>query len=268
MRLCLSLPISVLAFAASAALAAQAPAPSAVPPAAPAAVLPKPPAAGLDQSFQAITLRLAEARISMEAQEMPPDQVLDLIRKAGSVNIVVTPEVRAAWADRTVTLRLDSVSALSAFHHLLRHLDVCSFYADEAMVVTTPKAIEPAPRVTVYDIRGLVEAPRSFRTPPTVFGSQIDPLYYYFRHTDPVSSFAGARSLREFMDDLEYLERYPPDPYGEIIADVISKQIGAKERGVSVTYRDGYLIVAEQPPPARLSPGEGNIKDTLTPPKP
>jgi len=231
-------------------------------------VLPKAPAAGLDQSFEAITLRLAEAKVSVEAQEMPPDQVLDLIRKAGSVNIVVAPEVRAAWQGRTVTLRLDNVSALSAFHHLLRHLDLCSFYADEALVVTTPKAVEPAPQVTVYDIRGLTEATRGFRTPPTVFGSQIDPLYYYFRHADPLTGFATARSLREFMDDLEYLERYPADPYGEIIADVISKQIGAKERGISVTYRDGYLIVVEQPPPARLSPGEGNIKDSLVPPRP
>ena len=89
---------------------------------------------------------------------MPPDQVLDLIRKAGSVNIVVTPEVRAAWAGRTVTMRLDNVSALSAFHHLLRHLDLCSFYADEAMVVTTPKAVEPSTAV-----KGRHRLSRAFR---------------------------------------------------------------------------------------------------------
>jgi len=222
---------------------------------------------GPDNSFQSITMRLADARVSVDAQAIPPDQVLDLIRKAGSVNIVVAPDVREAWAAKTVTMKLDNVSALSAFHHLLRHLDLCSFYADEAMVVTTPQAVQPAPRVSVYDIRDITEASRGFRLPPTVFGSQIDPLHYYFRHYDPVSGFVGQGGFREFMDDLEYLERYPPDPYGEIIADVISTQTNAKERGVSVTYRDGYLIVVEQPKPARLTPGEGNIRDALAPPK-
>jgi hypothetical protein len=247
----LPLSLCVLALAAAAGVAAE--------PAAPKAP---------ENSFQAITLRLAEAKITLDAPGLPPEQVFDLIRQAGKVNIVLAPDARAAWEGKTVTLKLENVSALSAFHHVLRHLDLCAFYADEAMVVTTPKAVQPPPRVTVYDIRDLVEASRGFRLPPTLFGSQVDPLTYYFRHFDPISGFTGRGTLREFMDDLEYVERYPADPYGQIIADVIETQTNAKERGVSVTYRDGYLIVVEQLPPARLTPGEGDIKDALLPPAP
>jgi hypothetical protein len=221
----------------------------------------------LDNSFHAITMRLAGTKISVDAQKMAPDQVFDLIRKAGNVNVVIAPEVREAWGGQTVTMKLTDVSALSAFHHLLRQLDLCASYADEAMVVTSPKAVQPAPRISIYDIRDLVDAPRGFRMPPTLFGSQIDPLDYYFRHYDAGASFGGGKSLREFMDDLEYLERYPRDSYGAVIAEVIARQTNAKERGVSVTYRDGYLIVVEQPRPARLTPGEGDIKDALLPPE-
>ncbi len=215
--------------------------------------------------FETLTLRMADAKVSVQAEQMPPDQVFDLVRKAAGVNIVIRPEVRRAWEGKTVSMTLEDVSALSAFHHLLRYLDLSAFYADEAMVVTTPESVRPAPQVYVYDIRDLVDAPRGFYLPPTVFGSQIDPLHYYFKQLDPEFLFQDTRNLTEFVADLESVERYPPDPFGHIIADVIERKTNARERGVSVTYEAGYLIVVEQPAPARLTPGEGDIKDALLP---
>lgn len=221
-----------------------------------------------ENSFHAITLRLADAKVSIDAKAAPPDELFEQIRKAAGINIVIAPVVLEAWGGKTVTMKLADVSALSAFHHLLRHLDLCSFYADEAMVVTTPRAVQPPPRISIYDIRDLVDAPRGFRLPPYLFGSQIDPLYYYFRHFDPISGFVGSGGFADFVEELDALNRYPrDDPFGEIIAEVIAKQTNAKEHGVTVTYRDGYLIVVEQPPPARLTPGEGDIKDALLPPQ-
>lgn len=215
--------------------------------------------------FEALTRRMADAKVSVNAEQSPPDQVFDLIRKAAGVNIVIRPDVRKAWEGKTVSMTLDDVSALSAFHHLLRYLDLSAFYADEAMVVTTPESVRPAPQIYVYDIRDIVDAPRSFYLPPTLFGSQIDPLHYYFKELDPEFLFQDTRNFTEFIADMDSLERYPPDPFGHVIADVIERKTNARERGVSVTYEAGYLIVVEQPTPARLAPGEGDIKDALLP---
>ena len=49
--------------------------------------------------------------------------------------------------------------------------------------------------------------------------------------------------------DFELIDRYPPNSFGQVLADTIERQVGGKELGISVTYRNGYLIVVEQPKP-------------------
>lgn len=216
-------------------------------------------------SFQAVTLRLSDAKVSVKVDAARPAEVFDLIRKAGSVNIVLAPSASTAIADKTVTMELTDVSALSALHHLLRHLDLSANYADEALVVTSAEAVTPPPQISVYDIRDLLDGHRSFRLPPTLFGSQIDPLYWWDRQVGSVGPLARDASLRGFMDDLETLNYYPRDSFGMALAQKIEELTNAKERGVRVSYFDGCLFVVEQPKPARYSPGSGNIKDAVVP---
>jgi len=201
-------------------------------------------------SLEAITRRLATAKVSVTAEKQDPDKVLDLIRDAASVNIVVEPEVRRAWEAKTVTLKLKDVSALSAFYHLARQLDVVASFADEAFVLTTPEKAQPYPKVTVYDIHDITEATRGFRLPPVVLGSQVDPVFYYYRHLERTIT-PEYRSLEECIRDLDLVER-PRERFGEVVAKTIQERLKAKHPNVSVSYYDGYLVVSEQPTAARL----------------
>jgi hypothetical protein len=206
----------------------------------------------LDNSVEALTRRLAEARVTLEVEKQNPDRVLDFVRDAAQVNILVDPDVREEWEAQTLTLKLKhEVSALSAFHHILRQVNMVAVFMNEAFVITRPEKSQPHPQITVYDIRDIIEASRGFRTEPTVFGSQIDPLYYGWirsRYGERV----GEDGRRDPFHVFEYLDRLPPDEFGSVVAQTVQKMAAEKKLDVSVTYYDGYLVVVHQPKAGRL----------------
>ncbi|MFP4057567.1 MAG: hypothetical protein ACLF0G_11925 [Candidatus Brocadiia bacterium] len=206
-----------------------------------------------ENTIESVTERLARTTVDVSATNEDPDKVLDIIREKAGINIVVGPEVRRRWEQQTVSLKLKGVSALSALHHILRQLGVVSTYANEALVIVTPEAAEPDPQITIYDIRDITETPRGNRLPPQLFGGQIDPLYYYWvrGQLGPLPG-TGVGTRRDPFGELDLLDRYPPDPIGEVIATTIEQKLGGKDTGVSVSYHDGYLVVVEHPEPARL----------------
>jgi len=204
-----------------------------------------------DNSLEATLKRLGSAKMDVTLEKQGPEAVFDLVRDAARVNIVVTPEAQRALAGKTITLKLKGVSALSVLSHALRQLGLVSTYADEALVVTTEEAARPHPQITVYDIRDITLSAPGSRLPPQLFGSQVDPLYYYWLRT----RFQGLDQLAPAEDpfaELQYLDTYPPDRIGEIIARAIQERL--KGTGVSVTYQDGYLVVVEQPRVPRVPP--------------
>jgi len=204
-----------------------------------------------ENTLEATIKRLSSTRLDVELDKQAPEAVFDLLRDAARVNIVVAPKAQRALAGKTITLKLKGVSALSVLSHALRQLDLVSTFADEALLVTTEEAVKPHPQITVYDIRDITEMPRGSRLPPQLFGSQIDPLDYYWWRT----RFQGLERLAPGDDpfaELELLDTYPPDRIGEIIAKTIQEKL--KGAGVSVTYQDGYLVVVEQPRVPRVPP--------------
>jgi len=218
-----------------------------------------------DNSLEAITQRLAAARIeSVEVEKQDADKVLDLVRDAARVNIVVEADARKVLEAKTVTLKLKAVSALSVLQHVLRQVGLVTSYADEALVVTTPEAAQPHPQVTIYDIRDITLAPKGSRLPPALFGSQLDPLYYYWMrsHVMPV---AGAGPFLDPFWEIELLDKYPPDHIGDVIARTFQQRF--KDTGVQVSYYDGYLVVVEQPKAPRVPPLPPKPADTLPPQK-
>ncbi|HUT36652.1 MAG TPA: hypothetical protein VNE39_24395 [Planctomycetota bacterium] len=216
------------------------------------------PAAGPpENSLEAITQRLAGTRMEeVNVDKKDPDAVFDLLRDAAKVNIVVEADARRALEGKSVTLKLRGASALSVLQHTLRQVGLVTTYADEALVVATEDSAKPHPQVTIYDIRDVTEATKGSRLPPTLFGSQLDPLYYYWirAHIGPV---AGAHGTRDPFWEMELLDKYPPDHIGEVIAATFQEKF--KDTGVSVRYMDGYLVVVEQPKAARVP---------ILPPKP
>ncbi len=203
-----------------------------------------------DNTLEAITQRLIAARMEeVNVEKKDPDAVLDLIRDAAKVNIVVEPDARRALEGKTITLKLRGVTALSVLQHVLRQVNLVSTYADEALVIATEESAKPNPDITIYDIRDITEAPKGSRLPPTLFGTQIDPLYYYWVRTQ-LGPVAGAPGKRDPFWELELLDKYPPDHIGEVIAKVAQERL--KDSGVSVSYYDGYLVVVTQPKAARV----------------
>lgn len=221
-----------------------------------------------ENSLEAITQRLATARIEeVSVEKKDADAVLDLIRDAAKVNLVVEAEARRQLEGKTVTLKLRGVTALSVLQHVLRQVDLVTAYADEALVVTTPNSAQPHPQVTIYDIRDLTQVPKGSRLPPTLFGSQIDPLYYYWirAHIGPVA--AAAPGYDPFWE-LDLIDRDPPDQIGDVIAKTFQEKF--KETGVSVNYYGGYLVIVEQPKATRvpvLPPKPQPPKETVPPAK-
>lgn len=208
-------------------------------------------AEAVENTLETMLKRLSSTRMDVTLDKQDPEAVFDLVRDAAGVNIVVTPEARRAVAGKTITLKLKRVTALSVLSHALRQLGLVSTYGDEALVVTTEEAAKPHPRITVYDIRDITEAPRGSRLPPQLFGSQVDPLYYYWLRT----RFEGLEQVAPADDpfaELELLDKYPPDRIGEIIARTVQEKL--KDTGVSVTYQDGYLVVVERPRVPRVPP--------------
>ena len=124
--------------------------------------------------------RLNAAKVSIDAEKVNPDKVLDQIRKDANVNIVVDPGVRKAWETETVTLKLKDVSGFSALSHVLRQVNVAATYEEDALVITAPQAVVLPPKITMYPVMDIIEPIRGFRLPPTLFGNQIDPLFYYY----------------------------------------------------------------------------------------
>ncbi|MBM4033296.1 MAG: hypothetical protein FJ291_16145 [Planctomycetes bacterium] len=203
-----------------------------------------------DNSLEAITQRLAAARIEeVNVDKKDPDSVFDLIRDTAKINIVVEADARRALEGKAVSLKLRGVTALSVLQHVLRQVNLVSVYADEALVVATEDSAKPHPQVKIHDIRAITEFPKGSRLPPTLFGTQIDPLYYYWIRTQlgPVS---GGYGKRDPFWELELLDKYPPDHIGEVIAKTFQEKL--KDSGVSVSYHDGYLVVVEQPKAARV----------------
>jgi hypothetical protein len=208
------------------------------------------PAGAGDNSLEAITQRLTAARMEeVNVDKKDPDAVFDLIRDAAKINIVVEPDARRALEGKAVSLKLRGVTALSVLQHVLRQVNLVTVYADEALVVATEESAKPHPQVKIHDIRGFTEFAKGSRLPPTLFGTQIDPLYYYWIRTQlgPVSGTAGKRDP---FWELELLDKYPPDHIGEVIAKTFQEKL--KDSGVSVSYHDGYLVVVEQPKAARV----------------
>jgi len=226
-------------------------------------------AARQGNTFDAIMGRLNATVVSIEADKVNPDKVLDQIRKEANVNIVVDQAARKVWENEQLTLKLKDVSAFSALSHILRQLDVAATYEEDALVIAAPQAVQPHPRITIYPVKDIVEPIRSFRTPPMLFGSQIDPLYYYWIRTQlgPVSG--SGNNQNGFYDpfwEFDLIDRYPPDSFGQVLADTIERQVGGKELGISVTYRDGYLIVVEQPKPPRIGAQQADGGGAPAPP--
>jgi len=210
----------------------------------------EPQAPEIDKGLAEATKRLASTKVAIEADKQDPDKVLDTIRDKAGVNIVIDPPVRRKWETETITLKLKDVSALAAFYHVLHNLDLTASYANEAFVVNLPDKYEPYPQVTIHDIRDITETPKGNRLPPMLFGTQIDPLWYWYR--GQLGAVSGSYRGRDPWGELEYLDRYPPDHIGEVIAATIGQAISAKNPGASVTYHDGYLVVVTQPKAARL----------------
>jgi len=208
--------------------------------------------------------RLADTKLTIAVENADPDKVLDTIRDQAKVNIVVDPAARKRWADQTVTLKLKDVSAISALAHLLRQLDLASFYADEALVVTATQTVQPHPQITIYDVRDLALMHRAPRLPPTLFGAQLDPLYYYWIRTQ-LGPTSGTTERRDPFWELELVDEYPPDHrIGELLAATVQELIGGKDLGLTVTYHDGYLVVVEQPKAGRLPVTPAQIKKATT----
>lgn len=203
-----------------------------------------------DKGLAEVTKRLASAKVTVELDKGDPDKALDIIRDAAKINIVVDPPVRKQWETQTVTLKLKDISALSAFYHILHNLNLSASFANEAFIVNLPDKYQPNPQVTVFDIRDITEASRSFRVHPTVFGAQIDPLWYWYR--GQLGAVSGSSTSRDPFAELENLDRYPPDHIGEVIAETVGRAVSAKNPDVSISYYDGYLVVTEQPKAARL----------------
>ena len=211
----------------------------------------EPPAAPqMDKGLAEATQRLASVKISIQADKEDPDKVLDAIRDKAKINIVVDPAVRKQWETETVTLKLNDVSALSAFYHVLHNLNLTASFANEAFIVNPPGKYDPHPQVTIYDIRDITEVARGTRQPPMLFGTQIDPLHYWYR--GQLGAVSGTTSPRDPFAVLELIDRYPADHIGEVIAQTIGKALAARNPGVSVSYYEGYLVVTEQPKAARL----------------
>ena len=208
------------------------------------------PAPASDKGFAEVTKRLATTKVTIEADKLDPDKALDIIRDAAKVNIVVDPPVRRQWETQTLSLKLKDVSALAAWYHVLHNLDLSASYANEAFIVNQADKYQPNPKVTIFDIRDLTEATRGMRLPPTLFGAQIDPLWYWYR--GQLGAVSGSPTSRDPFAELDYLNNYPPDQIGEIIAETVGRAIAAKNPGASVAYYDGYLVVTEQPKTARL----------------
>ncbi len=203
-----------------------------------------------DNTLEAITQRLIAAKIDeVNVEKKDPEAVLDLVRDAAKVNLVVEPDARRALEGKTITIKLRGVTALSVLQHVLRQVNLVSTYADEALVVATEEAAKPHPQISMYDIRDITEAPKGNRLPPTLFGSQLDPLYYYWIRNQ-ISPIAGFPGRRDPFWELELLDKYPPDHIGEVIA--LTAQERFKDTGVSVKYYDGYLVVVQQPKAARV----------------
>ena len=207
-------------------------------------------AAATENSLEAITARLAGVRLNVEVEKQEPERVLDLIRDAAKVNIVVGPDARAQLEGRAVSLKLKNVTALSALQQMLRQLGMVSTYGDEALIVATIESAAPQPQIKVYDIRDLTEGTRGFRLPPDVFGSQVDMLYYYWIRTQ-LGPTAGTGVNKDPFWEFDLINRFPPDSIGEVIAKTVQEKFG-KDTGVSVTYHDGYLVVVEKPKPTRV----------------
>ncbi|NQT88996.1 hypothetical protein HQ560_19665 [bacterium] len=206
----------------------------------------------IDNSVEALMRRMDEARVTLEVEKQNPDRVLDFVRDAARVNILVDPKVREQWEAQTLTLKLKSeVSALSAFHHILRQVNMVAVYTNEAFVITLPEKNQPHPQIAVHDVRDILEASRGFRTPPTIFGSQIDPLYYGWIRSN-YGDRIGEDGRRDPLHVFEYLDRLPPDQIGSVIAQTVQKMAAAKNLDISVTYNDGYLVVVHQPKAGRL----------------
>ncbi|TFG87953.1 MAG: hypothetical protein E4H17_03055 [Gemmatimonadales bacterium] len=214
-----------------------------------AAEAPKP---QVDNSLEGLTRRLAEARVTLEVEKQNPDRVLDFVRDAARVNILVDPDVREEWEAQTLTLKLkNEVSALSALHHILRQVNMAAVYTNEAFVITRPEKNQPPPQITVYDVRDIIESTRGFRTQPTIFGSQIDPLYYGWIRSH-YGERIGEDGRRDPLRVFDYLDRLPPDQIGSVIAQTVQKMAAEKKLDISVTYDDGYLVVVHQPRAGRL----------------
>jgi hypothetical protein len=190
--------------------------------------------------------------------------VFDFIRDAANVNIVIAPEARAKMDAQTVTVKLTTpVTTLSALQHVLRQVGMVATYGDEAFIITTSDAAQPHPQVTIHDIRDLTEANRAFRPPPTIFGAQVDPLYYGWIH--------ARRGERVGMDGhpdpfhvFETVDRYPPDQIGAIIAATVQRMAAAKNLDVYVEYFDGYLVVVHQPKAPRVQVAPDQLERATT----
>jgi len=208
--------------------------------------------ASYDQFKKAMQKRVAK----FDAQGKSLKEVIDQIRQAAEVNIVVDPKVyEKGGTDLTVNLTLSNVRVESIFRVLLRLYNLSADYQDEVLYV---KMVEDAFRgqnvvMQTYDVRSAI-VPRPQFTSPVIPGSlQEQELlrrkerYLFGEDVDKIL----ARSTAKALSDSAEIDRR-----GQMLVDIVKQHVAPRswrtDERVSITYNQGGSMTVTHTLPVQL----------------
>jgi len=215
------------------------------------------PAEAAQASYEQFKAAMQKRIAKFDAQGKSLKQVVDQLREAAGVNIVVDPKVYEKGAtDLAVNLTLNNVRIESILRALLRLHNLSADYQDEILYLTTVEDEFRGQEVVTqtYDVRAAI-VPRPSFTNGVIPGSLKEAELirrkerYLFGEED-IDKILARSTTKAFTDPVEI------DRRGKILVDIIKQNVASRswrtDERVSITYNQGGSMTVTHTLPIQL----------------
>ncbi len=187
----------------------------------------------VDERKQDVLRKLSGQRISLEFHEAFIEEIVDYLRDATGLNIIIHQEVLQSHSEDELrfTIRVKNLRLKSALKLLLGMRDLTATYRGGVLVIVSRDSVHRALNTRVYDVRDLLFKIRDFPGPTVELAA-------------PGGS-GGALTGATFTIDEEGSSPITEDFLTEIVTTNTAGDSWDENENVAITLVNGLLIVTQ-----------------------
>lgn len=187
----------------------------------------------VDERKQDVLRKLSGQRISLEFHEAFIEEIVDYLRDATGLNIIIHQEVLQSHSEDELrfTIRVKNLRLKSALKLLLGMRDLTATYREGVLVIVSRDSVHRALNTRVYDVRDLLFKIRDFPGPTVELAAP--------------GGGGGALTGATFTIDEEGSSPITEDFLTEIVTTNTAGDSWDENENVAITLVNGLLIVTQ-----------------------